>query len=322
MSGGSKSSTQKTEPWAGQQPYLRDLFKQAKKIYRKGYGQEYYPGQTVAPFSPYTEQGLQSMGQFGAMQSPQQMAMGNWLNQSMSNPYGMAGLGMDYVGGGQFVPGGGFGESTLPGGQPPTPYFSGNPHLDQMFNTVAQRSGEQFAEQTMPEIASMFGGAGRTGSGIQQEIVGQAVDDFNQNLMQQAGDIYGRAYETGMDRDLARRQLGADIGMQGAAMAPTYQQMQMNQIDQMMRAGALTEDQAQRLMDAQKAQFDFYQQAPWQALGQYGNIIQGMPGGYGTTTGTPARGSRLQGAAGGAAAGSTFGPWGTAIGAGLGYLAS
>ena len=107
---------------------------------------------------------------------------------------------------------------------------------------------------------------------------------------------------------------------QQAGMAPEAQQMQMNQLNQLLRGGAITEDQAQRMIDAEKAKFDFYQQAPMQALGQYGNIVQGMPGGYGTTTAPgQQRGSRLAGALGGAMAGSSFGVPGMIMG-GLGGL--
>lgn len=315
--GGDQVTTQ--EPWEGQQPYLRDLFRQAQNIYRSGYGQQYYPGQQVAQFSPYTQAGLQGMGMFGTQQSPQQQAMGQYMMGGMMDPYGQAGLGMDYVGG-PVTPGGGFGESTQPGGGSPTPYFSGNPHLDAMVNTAIGRAGEGIREEVMPGLHATFGGAGRTGGGIHQQMSENVARDFGRTAGEMASDMYGRAYETGMDRDLERRRLGANIGYQAASMAPQYQQMQQNQLDQLLRAGALTEDQAQRMIDAERAEFDFYQQAPWQALGQYGNIVQGMPGGYGTTT-APGReqGSRLSGAIGGAMAGSSFGVPGMILG-GLGGL--
>ena len=314
--GGSKQSSEAT-PWRGQQPYLKDLFRQAQNIYRQGYGQQYYPGQLVAGFSPYTTQGLGQMGQFGTQMSPQQQAMGQYIT---GDPRQVSGRGMDYVGGGPFVPGGGFGESTLPGGASPTPYFSGNPHLDAMVNRTIGRAGEAIGEQVMPGIASTFGGAGRTGGGIQQQMYENVARDFGREAEGIAADLYGGAYETGMQRDLERRRLEADMLQRQAAMAPQYQQMQQNQINALMKAGAITEDQAQRMIDAEKAKFDFYQQAPMQALSQYGNIVQGMPGGYGTTTQQGPERSRLAGAAGGAMAGSAFGPWGMAIGGGLGAM--
>jgi hypothetical protein len=295
--GGGGDTTTTSEPWAGQKPYLQDLFKQAQGMFESGQGQQFYGGPLVAGFSPMTEQGIGQMYQRGAQGSQLQPGMNQFLNQSMLNPGGMAGVGTD-----------------MPGQ---------NPYLDQMFGTVAQRAGEQFQEQTMPAIAAQFGGAGRTGGGIHQQVAQGAADDFSQNLLQQAGDIYGKDYTQAMDRDIQRRDLMGDIGFRGATLAPQSQSMEMQNIQSMLQAGALTEDQAQRMIDAERQRFDFYQQAPWQALGQYGNMVQGMPGGYGTTTAPGQQGNRFAGAAGGAMAGSQIMPgWGTAIGAGLGYLMS
>jgi hypothetical protein len=280
-SGGGGDTTTTQEPWAGQAPYLMDLMSQAQNMFHTGQGQQYYPGQTVAGFSPQTQYGLDSLYGRGMSGSPLQDPMNQFLGASMANPAGMAGVGTD-----------------MPGQ---------NPYLDQMFNTVAQRSGEQFQEQTMPAIGAMFGGAGRTGSGAHQQVAQGAADDFSQNLLQQAGDIYGRDYEQAMGRDIERRGLMGDIGFRGATAAPSAQAMDYQNIDQMLRAGAITEDQAQRMIDAERQRFDFYQQAPWQGLGQYGNMVQGMPNLAESTTSGQGGGSRLMGGLGGAMAGAGLG---------------
>lgn len=294
MAGGGGSETTTNEPWKGQEPYLQDLFNQAQQMFQSGQGQQFYPGQQVAGFSPQTEMGLDQMTRQGMQGSGVEGGMRNFINASTMNPGGMAGVGSD-----------------MPGQ---------NPWLDQMYNTVAQRSGEQFNEQVMPGINATFGGAGRTGGGIHQQVVGQAADDFSQNLQQQAANIYGTDYTNSMNRDIQRRELMGDIGFRGATMAPAMQSMDQNNIQSMMQAGAITEDQAQRMIDAEKAKFDFQQQSPWQTLGQYGGIVQGMPSGYGTMTAPSQQGSRLSGMAGGAMAGSSFGPYGALAGAGLGYF--
>ncbi len=303
--GGSKTQTTKSEPWKGQQPYLKDVFRQAQDIYRKGYGQEYYPGQTVAPMAPATMQGI-NMLQQSAMGSPTQGAMQNYLMGGMQNPYGQAGVGMEFGGVTPF--GGGYGESTPMGGVgPPTQMFSGNPYLDQMFNTAAGRAGEAFQEQTMPAIGAMFGGAGRSGSGIQQQMAENAQRQFGRDLQGMAADIYAPAYESAMDRDVQRRQLGATIGGRAAAMAPQLQGMQQQNIQNMLTAGAIPRQYAQQLIDADKARFDFYQQAPMQALSQYANLVQGVPAGLGTTSTQTPRGSPMLGALGGASTGAGIG---------------
>lgn len=293
--GKSKNKDQKTttEPWAGQQPYLQDIFKQAQNLYLQGAGQQYYPGQTVAPFTPQVQAGLGMLEQ-GAMMDPVQMSMGNYLTGALSDPGGMAGVGMG-----------------MPGQ---------NPYLDQMFGTVAQRAGEQFSEQALPALGAMFGGAGRTGSGLQAELAGNLASDFQRNLLSAGADIYGRDYERAMEQDIARRGLASDIAKAGILGAPGFQGMQQQNIQNMLQAGQITQGQAQQLIDADKARWDFSQQAPWAALGQYSQNVYGLPGGYGTTTG-PGQGGGgggLMGALGGAstAAGlgqalkaTSLGPW-------------
>ena len=50
MSGGSKVTTQTTEPWDAQKGYLKEGFKQASDIYGKGPA-DYYTGSTLAGFT-------------------------------------------------------------------------------------------------------------------------------------------------------------------------------------------------------------------------------------------------------------------------------
>ena len=54
MSGGSKVTTQSTEPWDAQKDYLKAGFKQAGDIYGRG-APNYYPGDTLAGFTPSQE---------------------------------------------------------------------------------------------------------------------------------------------------------------------------------------------------------------------------------------------------------------------------
>ena len=57
MSGGSKSTTTRTEPWAEQKPYLETGFKRAEDLYSSGrMTPEYFGGPTTAKFTPYQEQ--------------------------------------------------------------------------------------------------------------------------------------------------------------------------------------------------------------------------------------------------------------------------
>lgn len=162
-------------------------------------------------------------------------------------------------------------------------------------------------------------------------FLGAGQQDIGRRGM--AADIY----TGGLDRQLAAGQglgqlglggLGAMSDLQGnlaqqqyqaGTLTPAFQGMQQQNMQNLLNAGAMTEDQQQRMMDDAMQRWNFSQQAPWQNLSQYANMINQLPGGYGTTS-ESGGGSRLQGALGGAAAGSALGPWGTAGGALLGGL--
>lgn len=500
MSGGGGGGNQTTtsSPWAGQQPYLTDLFSQAQNLWQTGSGQSYYPGQTVAPFSPQSQMYFDRATHRGMYGSPQEHQMGNYLSNTMGqpnldpnmivdpaqqaargiqpgqemlmqggqvNPF-MAQAANIYGGAGQpnqmagsaanamagMTGYGGLGEASQYAGAP-TPgalpasqqyainqmgvggagnqqlaqtaqggYLGSNPYLDQMFDTASGRAGEAFQEQTMPAIAAQFGAAGRTGSGLHQEMGQNAMRQFGRDLQGMAADIYSPAYESERNRmmqaagqgsqaglgaaqlggslygqqnqaELGRLGLGSDLylgerglGQQGAnmlgqlgygydqlgqqggsglaqlglgqagnmlsaggqlgqlglggldpmmnmygqigdnqfraaSMVPSYSGLEYANLDRLGSVGGQIEDQTGRLMDANFNRYMYEQGAPWNALQNYGNIVQGMPGGYGTTTAPGGGGgSRWSQAAGGAMAGSALGPWGMAGGALMGLL--
>ena len=398
MGGGGGQQTTSTTPWAGQQPYLTDLFANAQNLFRQGWGQQYYPGQTVAGFAPQTEMALDLTTQRALAGSPQQQAMGQYLTgamgQPLMDPTAFAGGGADLMAGirpgqqllasagqptglgqaaqiaglGGFAGGAAGGAGEAPGGAalPAATqqlmqtvggaYMPGaNPYLDQVYGTAAQRLGERFQEDIVPGIAATFGAGGRTGSGAQALALGRAAGEQADALAKLGADIYAPAYEaerarqqqaaldmfgTGTQADITRRQIMSDIYtgglgrqleagqalgqlglggmggltdlygtqadvMRGAAMlAPSFREMEYGDIGRLATVGGTLEDQAQRLIDAERQRFEFGQQAPWQALGQYSDIVQGMPGGYGTTTQAGGGGNPLLGGLGGAATGA------------------
>jgi hypothetical protein len=96
MGGGSKqpdTTTQKTEPWSGVQPYLTDYLKLGQNVTKNPF--QFYNGDTVAGFAPEQELGMNFATQRALAGSPTQNAAnqqvtstlrGDYLNPS-SNPY-------------------------------------------------------------------------------------------------------------------------------------------------------------------------------------------------------------------------------------------
>ncbi len=121
-----------------------------------------------------------------------------------------------------------------------------NPYLDQMF----KRSADQVRDYTN----ASFTAGGRGGSTTNQDVLGKNIGDL-------AAQMYGGAYETGQNRQLA-----------AAQMAPGLANQDFFQLQQLLGAGQ-TEDQYA---------LDKYN-APWQNLQQYSGAVSGF-GGLGGTT--------------------------------------
>lgn len=186
----------------------------------------------------------------------------------------------------------------------------------------AQLGGDLFSRLNQAELGRLGLASdlylGERGLG-QEALAGGSQADYMRRAL--AGDLY----TGGLDRQLAAGQgiagLYGDIGQQqfrAGTLAPSAQAMDYANIDRLLGVGGSMEDQAQRYIDADMARWNFEQQAPWQNLANYANIIYGLPGSYGATTSTQSgqERNRLAGAAGGAMAGASLGPWG-AIGGGL-----
>lgn len=93
MSGGSRGTTttvQQSDPWKKQQPYLEEIFAEAQRLYREP-GPSYYPGQTVAGFSPETELALNAQAARAMAGSPYQQAAGRQVLDTLGGQYLSAG---------------------------------------------------------------------------------------------------------------------------------------------------------------------------------------------------------------------------------------
>lgn len=149
--GSNDSSTTKTkvEPWAPLKPYLMGAAEDAKNLYNQG-APSYYPGQTYAPMSSYTKQGLDALAQRGAYGSDLSRSAQSELTDTINGKY-----------------------------------LNSNPYLQGAINAAVQPITNAFSGEVMPGIDSNFSAAGRYGSGLQ----GAAYNDANTTLAQQIGNV-------------------------------------------------------------------------------------------------------------------------------------
>ncbi len=114
--GGQTTNTvQKADPWAGQQPFLSDIYGQAQSLYNTS-PLQYFPGRTYADLAPETQASLGMQTQRAVMGSPLTSAAQGQLTSTLRGDY----------------------------------LNAGNPYMSQMMDSVAQqvrpRVDAQFAQ--------------------------------------------------------------------------------------------------------------------------------------------------------------------------------
>ena len=151
------TTTNTAEPWSGVQPYLTQGFSDAQSLYNQG-PPAYYPNQTVAPLSGYTQGALDWQAQRAQAGSPVMQSAQSELQKT---------LGGDYL-------------------------SQGNPYLQNAIDKATRPVVERYNDVVMPGLDSTFSSAGRYGSGAHQSAANQGYQD----MMTQIGDISGQmAYQ-------------------------------------------------------------------------------------------------------------------------------
>lgn len=120
-------------------------------------------------------------------------------------------------------------------------FIGGNPYLDAQFDQASRRVSEQFQDTVAPTINATFGAAGRTGSGIHQEMLGDAAGELGDTLGGLGADIYGNAYARERANQL---QAGQQLGSLGLGAAGLGSDMQLGRAGQALDAYQFGQDNA------------------------------------------------------------------------------
>ena len=190
--GGSTNTVQKADPWAGQQPYLTDVYSQAQQLYGMG-GPQVYQGRTYA--DPTEKTALAEALQVGTALGPQ------------------AQLASDLAGAQQFALGG-------PMNLASNPYLAGA-------TEAALRPVYSQAQGLLQQARRGATQAGQLG-GTRQAILEQGVIS---DYLQKAGDIssqmYSKAYQDAVDAQQRAISLAPSVMQMGLAPAQTLGQVGM-----------------------------------------------------------------------------------------------
>jgi hypothetical protein len=269
----STSSTSSIDP--ALLPYLQTGLERARSLFLTGQQPQFFQGQTYVSPSAQTEQALAQQEALATQASP--------VLQQAQQAYTGALSGIGATAGGSFL--------------------GANPYQAQMMQAATRPLEQQFSNQVLPQIASLYSRAGRYGSGAMQNALGQASESYGRALGDITSNIAGQQYQ--QERGLQQQ---AQLGQaQLAAAAPSIYGQQFLPSQQLAQVGAAREQIASLPLQEQMARFQFGQQLPYQQLSGYLSSVYGSPmGNFGTQTQTTQMPSNPI--------------INTAAGAGLGYL--
>lgn len=231
-------TVQKADPWGGVQPYLLKGYQNLNTLYDQP-GPFAFPGQTTAGPDPLRQQA-------------QQFDI-TYANQGAVNDVNKIGGAYD----------------TLLN----APNVNNNPYLQQAVQGAIRPMVDQFSESVLPGIRSGAMQTGQYGGSRQGIAEGIAAGKLSRNIGDVSSQMYGNAYQQGMD-SLSK------------AMLFGPQMLQLGQYPSQILRGVAQERETagQANINDQKRLFDYYQNLPNKKLSDYLTQLQGA--GYGSKTST------------------------------------
>ncbi len=205
-------------------------------------------------------------------------------------------------------------------------FLQGSPYREAMVQAATRPLTQQFGEQVLPGVASLYSRAGRYGSGAMERALGGATEAYGRALGDVTSNIVGQDYA----RERALQQQ-AQMGQAALAQAaPSFFQQGFLPSQALAQVGAAREQIAAQPLQEQIQRYQYSQQLPYSQLQSYLSSVYGTPMASSVYPQQPqAQTNRLGQAIGGAGlgymagnflGGSAFGVPSQYIGAGLGAL--
>jgi len=311
MSGGSKSTTTRTEPWAEQKPYLETGFKRAEDLYTTGQLTPSYYG--VNPTTGAIEK--DPVAGFRGLQTEAQAAAETYLKGS--RPTGMMQpaereFGRGLTAGGEAMIYGGKAAAPLGVGDYAgmTPFSEaqysgllGGDYDPSKFDPVAAairaESVGKLESEILPgirqQITQYQPGGGSKGDIVQANAIAAAQEDINRKISQGQFQAYQQAQQRMLPAaqlGVGQQQFGMGYGLQGQqgveGMLGRYGTTMgepLKQYEAMGGIGAQQQAQRQREIDADMARYGYGAELPGIGLQNYLAGISGDYGGSATSTG-------------------------------------
>ena len=226
-------------------PFLTAGLERAQQLFLTGPQPTFFPGQTYVAPSAQTEQAL-----------AQQEALATGAQPTLQQAQQAYQASLGQIG------------QTAAGG-----FLQGNPYQQAMLAAATRPLTQQFGEQVLPGVASLYSRAGRYGSGAMERALGGATEAYGRALGDVSANIVGQDYAR--ERGLQQQ---AQLGQaQLAQAAPSFYQQQFLPSQTLAQVGAAREAIAAQPLQEQMARFQFGQQQPIQSLMSYLSSVYGTP---------------------------------------------
>ncbi len=226
-------------------PFLTQGLERARELFLTGPQPTFFPGQTYVSPSEATTEAIAQQEALARAQSPSLQA----AQQAYQASLGQIG-------------------QTAAGG-----FLQGSPYQQAMLQAATRPLTQQFGEQVLPGISSLYSRAGRYGSGAMERALGGATEAYGRALGDVSANIVGQDYAR--ERGLQQQ---AQMGQAALAqLAPSIYQQQFLPSQTLGQVGAAREAIAGQPLQEQMARFQFGQQQPIQSLMSYLSSVYGTP---------------------------------------------
>lgn len=261
MTGSSKKETTTTSnaPWAGAQPALNLALYRAQEMYNNNEGGKIFRDSTVVPWDQKTQQGM------------------NAITDSANANVGGNGLSGQYQ---RTINSGGFTDPQLAALD--NTKRTANSSFDINSNPAFMQVLQQAQDAAKNSVNSSASGAGRYGSGVHQQTLGNTVGDVTSRAVAQEYNNWQNRRDTANNNlfnmgQTAFNNIGdAYSGLQAPAQS-------------LMQVGSMNEDLATRQLNDRLRVFNEENNRGWDQLGRLNAIASGA-GSLGSTQTTAAPG--------------------------------
>jgi hypothetical protein len=152
-------------------------------------------------------------------------------------------------------------------------FLMGNPFQQAAIEAASRPIQQQFAQTTLPGIASGFSRAGRYGS----QAMGTALGSATEATARALGDVGTQIAYGGYEAERGRQQQAMGAQLQAATLAPQIYGQQFLPSQQLAQVGAAREAIAGQPLQEAIQRYQFQQQIPYQQLQGFLSSIYGTP---------------------------------------------